>query len=554
MATDEVTGSQVEEAEAPGSDEEEESPKEALKKVIGVKVDDAGVLRRTVSITVPEESLSSELDKEYDELIEKAEVPGFRRGHAPRRLVEKRFGRDVDEQVQTRIVSNAYLAAIEKEDLKVLGDPLVWVRVKDKKSPDDEGREQLLSMDKALEHITLPEQGDFEFRCEVEVKPKFELPSLDGVPVERPDLKITDEDVQVQIDRLRAGRGSWVPVDEGGKVQADDLMVCDVTIRVDGKEIKTIDNLPLAARAQAIEGALIADLGERIKGAGLGDVRTAEGTLPDDHDVEAYRGKKAEFELRVNEIKRMQLPPLDKGYLAAQGFDSEDEYRSWVREQMESQLEAEIRRGMRNQLCKWLLDNTKLDLPEGLSSRQTERAVARRTLELQRRGLPQAEIDKRADALRTSTREETVTELKLYFILEATAEKLDIEVSEEEINAQIAAMARAYNRRFDRVRDELFKNNGIESLYVQIRDEKCLELILETAKITEAKVPEKGPAKQKKTASKSKKTKADESTGEGEKASKVKKKKAHSASAGATKTTAAKKKTAVKKASKKTES
>ena len=553
MATDEVTGSQVEEAEAAGAEEEEESPKEALKKVIGVKVADAGVLRRTVTIIVPEESLSTELDKEYDELIEKAEVPGFRRGHAPRRLVEKRFGRDVDEQVQTRIVSNAYLAAIEKEDMKVLGDPLVWVRVKDKKAPDEEGREQLLSMDKALEHITLPEQGDFEFRCEVEVKPEFELPSLEGVLVERPDLKITDEDVQVQIDRLRAGRGSWVPVDEGGKVQADDLLVCDVTIRVDGKEIKTIDNLPLAARAQAIEGALIADLGERLAGAKLGDVRTAEGTLPDDHQVEAYRGKKAEFQLRVNEIKRMQLPPLDEAFLAAQGFDSEDEYRSWVREQMESRLEAEIRRGMRNQICKWLLDNTKLDLPEGLSSRQTERAVARRTLELQRRGLPQAEIDKRADALRTSTREETVAELKLYFILEAIAEKLDIEVSEEEINAQIAAMARAYNRRFDRVRDELFKNNGIESLYVQIRDEKCLERILDTAKITEAKVPKKGSAKPKKVASKSKKAKADEGTNQSKKASKVKTKTA-GASAAATKTTAAKKQTARKKANKKTES
>ena len=543
MAADEVVDSQVDEEVA----ETEDDPKEALKKVITVKVADAGALRRTVSITVPQESLRSELDKEYDELVEKADVPGFRRGHAPRRLVEKRYGQDISEQVQTRIVSNAYLAAVEKEDLKVLGDPLVWVNIKDKKSSDGEGREQLLDLQKALEHIELPDDGDFEFRCEVEIKPQFELPELEGVPVEKPDLKISDEDVQVQVDRMRAVRGTWVPVADDGKVAADDLLVCDVVVSVDGKEVKTIDNLPLAVRAQVIEGAVVSDFGDRLKGAKAGDTRTVEGTLPDDYEVEAYRGKKATFELRVNEIKRMQLPPLDQEYLTAQGFDSEDEYRSWIRQQMESRLEAEVRRGLHNQVYKWLLDNVKLDLPEGLSSRQTERAVARRALDLQREGVPQAEIEKRIDELRTSAQEDTATELKLYFILEAIAEKLDIDVSEEEINAQIASMARAYNRRFDRIRDELFKSNRIESLYIQIRDEKCLERILEKAKISEAKVPKKtSGAKPKKAGAKPKKKATTDKADEAVKPAKVKKE-----TKGAAAATSKKKKTVTKKAASK---
>jgi len=519
MAADEVTDSQVDGSVA----EAEDDPKEALKKVITVKVADAGSLRRTVSITVPEASLRSELDKEYDDLVEKADVPGFRRGRAPRRLVEKRYGHDINEQVQTRIVSNAYLAAVEKEDLKVLGDPLVWVVVKDKKSSDGEGREQLLGLNKALEHISLPDEGDFEFRCEVELKPQFELPSLEGVPVEKPDLKISDEDVQVQVDRMRAVRGAWVPVAENGKVAVDDLLVCDVKISVDGNEIKTIDNMALAARAQAIEGSVVSDFGDRLKGAKVGDIRTAEGTLPNDHEMEAYRGKKAKFEMRVNEIKRMQLPPLDKAYLTAHGFDSEDEYRSWIRQQMEGQLESEIRRGQQNQICKWLIDNIKLDLPEGLSSRQTERAVARRALDLQREGISQAEIEKKLDELRTSAKEDTATELKLYFILEAIAEKLDIEVSEEEINAQIASMARAYNRRFDRMRDDLFKSNRIESLYIQIRDEKCLDQILKNAKVSEAKVPKRGEAaKTKQAGAKPKKATTARKADEAKKPAKVK--------------------------------
>ena len=501
MASDDVTTDTLDEESTEAL--EEEDPKEALKKVIRVKVADAGVLRRTVHVTVPQEHLQSEFDKEYDGLVADAEVPGFRKGRAPRRLVEKRFGRDVDSQVRTRIVSNAYLAAIEKEDLKVLGDPLVWVRVKKEQDGDEAGNEQLVEMHAALDHLTMTTDKDFDFRCEVEIKPEFKLPKLEGITIEKPKLEISDEDISVQIDRMRAQRGNWAPVVADGRVEIDDLLVCDMKMSVGGKEIKTVDNMAVAARAQAIEGAVVSDLGKTLKGAKTGETRSVSAELPADYEVEDLRGKKADFELRVNEIKRLQLPPLDEAFLAAQGFDSEDEYRSWVRQRMEAQLEHEIRQGMRNQVSKALLDNTELDLPEGLSSRQTDRVASRRAMELQRQGVPISEIEKRADEMRTSAREEAVSQLKLHFILEEIAQKLEIEVSEEEINGQIAAMARAYNRRFDRVRDDLAKNDGITSLYLEIRDEKSIEKILDKAEIIETTQPEKGlktRKKKKKTA------------------------------------------------------
>ncbi len=500
MASEEITGDQTEEAVSV-AEEGEEDPQETLKKVISVDVTDVGVLRKTVGITVPRDSLTSEFDKEYDGLASDALVPGFRKGHAPRKLVEKRFGREVNEQVQTRLVSNAYLAAVDKEELKVLGDPMIWVDVQDKKKPDEPAQEKLLEMGAALPHISLPDDGDFTFRCEVEVKPEFQLPELEGVALEKPILTISDEDVQVQIDRMRAQRGNWAPVEADGKIVADDLLVCDLKLTAGDKEIKTLDNVQLAARAQVVEGAVLSDLGDVLAGARVGDSRSIDAELPDDYEVQNLRGKKATFTLTINEIKRMQLPPLDKAFLDAQGFDGEDDYRKWVKTQMELQLEAEIRRGMKGQAKQYLLDNTKIELPEGLSSRQTERAAARKAIELRRQGVPAEEIDKHADELRTGAREEALMELKLYFIFEEIAEKFEVDVTEEEINGQIAQMARAYNRRFDRVRDELAKNNGIEQLYLEVRDEKCIERILDKAKITEAK-PEKKAAPKKKAEAK----------------------------------------------------
>ena len=478
--------------------EEEEDIKTRLGKVISVEVGDAGVLRKTVSVSVPRDSINQEMDKEFKDLIKEAIVPGFRRGRAPRRLVEKRFGGEVGAQVQTRLVSNAYLAAIEKEDLKVLGDPMVWV--KPKREGHAETNERLMDMPTALQQLRLPEDGPLQFKCEVEVKPEFTLPSLEGVKVEKPELTISDDDVSEQLKRIRARRGNWAPVSDG-KVEKDDLLVCDLLVTADGNEVKKAENIQMFARPQRIEGVTFEELGDKLKGMKVGENRSLEGELPDDYEVADFRGKKAKFEIKVNEIKRLELPPLDKDYLSNLGFDSEKEYREHVKRQMESQLENELKRGMRNQVRKYLLDETKLDLPEGISSRQTDRAVLRKAVELRRQGVPEAEIAKHADELKTVAREEVTAELKLYFIMEEIAEKLEVEVSEEEINAQIAEIARAYNRRFDRVRDDLAKAGGIESLYLQIRDDKCIDKVLEKAQVVKAE-PKKDEARAKKSPSK----------------------------------------------------
>jgi trigger factor len=354
----------------------------------------------------------------------------------------------------------------------------------------------------AMEHLKLPEEGDFEFRCEVEVKPGFELPELDGIPIEKPLVTITDDDVSAEVDRARARRGHFAPV-EGGPVEEDDIVIGDLVMTVNGEEIKREENYTLASRGRVLEGVTVENLGDILDGGKVGETKSFEGPLPDDHAREDLRGKTAKFTFTIADIKRFTLPPLDEEFLKAQGFDSEDELRNWFRQQMEPRLEQEIRRGMRNQVRKYLLDNVKLELPEGLSSRQTDRAVLRRVVDLRRRGVPMSEIEKHADELRTSAKEEVLTELKLYFILEQIAEKSEVEVSEEEINAQIAEIAREYGRRFDRVRDELVRENGIESLYLQIRDEKCIDSLLEKAKVTEARVEpalaaRKGAAKKKK--------------------------------------------------------
>lgn len=476
-----------EEAAVEGAEDQtpEDDLKERLKKDIHVEIAEAGVLRKALTITVPREPLQKELDKDYQELITEAVVPGFRRGRAPRRLVEKRFGNEIGEQVLTRLVSNAFLAATEKEDLKVIGDPLFRVAVKERKAADSEATEKLVDLREALANLKLPDEGDFSFKCEIEVKPEFELPAYEQIPIKKHLFAVTDEDVTAEINRMLANQANWVPVLEGG-VQTDNLLVCDVRMLVEDREVKKIDNITLAARSQVIEHMTFENFGEVVAGAKVGDVRTLSGTLPEDHELADSRGKPALLEMKINEIKRIEYPPLDQAFLGSLGFDTEADYRAWIKLQMQAEVDQRVVADQRNQVRQYLLDNTKLDLPEGLSLRQTARVVTRMIVDMQRRGVPDEVLSKHADELRTTARERATTDLKLTFILDQIAEKLEVDVTEEEVNSAIAEMARSYNRRFDRVRDDLARSGGLESLYTNLRDEKCIDALLAKAQITEA--------------------------------------------------------------------
>ena len=221
MAEEDTKGQVVDDADteaaepASETEDKEKSELEKLKEEIEVAVEDVGTLRKKLTITIRRESIDRRLDEQYDELSHDATVPGFRRGRAPRRLIEKRFGHDVGDQICTQIVGQAYLAATEKENLKPLGDPQVWVKPKPKKGEEGETAEEMVSVQEAIDLIELPTEGSLSFACEVEIRPEFDLPKLEGIELKKPKVSITDEDVSEQINRLRSMRGSWEPVPEG---------------------------------------------------------------------------------------------------------------------------------------------------------------------------------------------------------------------------------------------------------------------------------------------------------------------------------------------------
>lgn len=501
MSDKDLAVSEEEILDSDGEDKlsDEEIAKAKLKKAIKVKREDIGALRVKLTVSVPRDTIDERMGDQFAELKRDSVVPGFRKGHAPLKLVEKRFSSDVGEQLISQLVSNGYMAAVEKEDLKPLGDPLIWVKVKEERESGD-GKsqlvetEKLLPIEKALDHMTLPKEGLLCFSAELELKPEFKLPKLEKIPIEQPKITISDDDVTREINRLLAMRGTFQPVEKGA-VKADDMLYVDMKMTVGKNVIAGEDNYDIAARDVRVKGVPLVGLGDALVGKKRDDLVTFEAEVPEDHENIDIRGKKAKFEFSIREIKRLEIPEIDEMFLSQIGFESEKDLRVAFKRKLNTDVDHVVSRHMREQMGDYLVDNTKMDIPEGLSQRQTDRSVARRLIEMYKTGASEADIEKAKDEMQSEAHDQVVRDLKLYFILEKIADEKDIDINEEQMNGAIAQIAQRSNKRFDRVRDELSKGDGLMSLYLQIRDEKVLEILIEDAEITKTDGPKKTTAK-----------------------------------------------------------
>ncbi|MBK9119850.1 MAG: trigger factor [Phycisphaerales bacterium] len=459
---------------------------EELKSAVQATARDVGMLRKELTVTVPAEVITAHMQHNYDELMHDAFVPGFRKGRAPRQLVEKRFGADVRESLKTMVVGQSFYAAVDKEKIEPLGDPLFRIAA--------EGGDKLVDIGQALTTFKLPEDGDFTYVCEVELRPQFELPELKGIPVRNPTVTITDEMAAEELLKRRKIQGRMEPV-SGPATESDDQVIADVTLTVDGQEVKTEDNVVLGVRPSRLDGVTLMNLGEALRGAAAGEVRETECTIPDDYERTDLRGKSGTFTFRIHEVKRLVPVELD-AFLKDWGFDNEAEALSYMKDQLEAERDRLVQSARRGQVEQYLLEKTQLDLPEGFSARQVDRAVMRKVIDLHQRGIPMSEVEARIDALRTSAQDEVRTELKLAFIMAKIAEDRGIEVTDEEVNAEIARIARSYGQRFDRIRDDLQTRGLLDQLVEELRHGKCVAELLAEADIQDvaAAAPASEPA------------------------------------------------------------
>ncbi|MBI1338574.1 MAG: trigger factor [Phycisphaera sp.] len=455
-----------------------------------VAVADAGPARKKLTIELPADRIAKKIEENYSKLRNDAVIPGFRRGRTPRRLIEKRFGSSIKDDVKAQLISESYSQAVEDEKLEVIGQPDV----------------------KDIDKIELPEAGPLKFEVEVEVTPTVELPELEGIEVNKVKADVTDEDIDEQLKNYSERFGKLQPVTDGG-IEYADYVKADLRI-LEGKDAAD-DAAEIAHMPEAyilvhgedhdfkghVAGILVDDLGKRMHGKKLGDIESVSMTGPSGHENEKIKDKDITLKIKVTSIERLDPMPIEE--LPAQaGVADIDALKTEVRNMLVDRNNRRQQADMHEQLRTKLSDAVTLELPAGLSSRQADRILRRRALDLAYRGVEQQEIEQKVAEMRTESQERAQKELKEFFILEAAAKKLEVSVSEAEVNGRVAMLAMQRGRRPEKMRQEMQRSGELEHLYLQLREQKTLDAILEKAKVAEVDAPVEGEGGDKPSAKK----------------------------------------------------
>ena len=430
-----------------------------------IKIEDAGPATKKVSIEVPQEVIAAKLQEQFKQLRREAAVPGFRPGHAPQKLIEKRFHGDVRDQVRRTLISESYEQAISKHSLQVIGEPQF-------DNPDA---------------IELPDSGSLSYSFEIEVQPQINLPPLTGLSVRKPKVNVKDEHVDQAMLNLRQQQGALVPVEDRG-VEAGDYLIADVHLKVDGNVVSHQHDGQIIAKPGRFAGIQIDDLDARLHGQKPGEKREFTVAVPQTHPNEQVRGKDVAVEIDLKEIKKLELAEINQAFLDNLGFADEKELRDALREQMVQRVEYDVQQTMRDQIGNYLLQNVNIDLPSKLSDRQADRVLKRRRIELLMRGMPEDQADARIDALRANVKDEALRDLKLFFILQKIAGDFNVDVNEAELNGRISLLAAQSGKRPEKLKQEMSADGSLLSMYIQMREQKALDKILETARIEEVDV------------------------------------------------------------------
>lgn len=433
-----------------------------------VTIEDIGPSRKRLKFTVPGKAVAQQVESSMDMLVSQAELPGFRPGRAPRRLVEKRFGSGVRDEAKNQIVSSVYSKAVEQHKLAVVGDA--------------EGNEELSKLE-------LAPGKDMSFYLDVEVMPEFTLPALDGIEVIKPLIEPTKEQVDEQISRLAINEGTLESQD---KASAGDYCIGHGIMKdaASGKTLVDINGaviqIPPADKQGkgAILGVLVDDFSKQAGQPQAGDTVTVKTKGPDNHENEDVRGKDLLIEFKVTRVERI-IPMSTDALVTKYGFESEQALRDSVQMRLSQRALVEQRVAMQQQVAKFLTDNVAMTLPERLTARQSERNLARARMDLMYRGLDETQIEERMAQLRRASGEQAGRDLKLTFILSKAADDMKIGVTQEEVMGRIHQIAMERNVRAEDVYKQLAQRNQLGYLAGQIREHKALDQILSKAKITE---------------------------------------------------------------------
>jgi trigger factor len=416
-----------------------------------------------LTIEVPTDQLTKDLDRTYRAIAREVKIPGFRPGKAPKTIIDAQVGADVVlEEFVNSSVPTYFRTAVTDEDLAPIGEPEVDVEQLEPGKP-------------------------FIFTATVEVRPRLELTAQDyeGVKVERPSTEVSDDEVDAWVERLRRQFAELEPVERAA--QDGDF----VTVNLTGTQAGApVERLTREDYLYAIgSGEFGARMDAELIGTKPGDIVSVDDDLPAERFGEEIAGPTS-FRVLVKDVKSLKLPDADDAFAkTASEFDTMDELRADLRDKIHEVKEREVRGVVRDRVLQALIDTVQVDLPDSLVRDETDHRLQHAEDNAGRYGMSLDQMleiqgwDR--DRLAQDSRDHAVRAITADLVLEAVARAEDIQVTAEEIGAEIGSLAQAYDRDPKELAKQLDRTGQIITLAGDIIRTKALDLLVDRADITD---------------------------------------------------------------------
>ena len=425
-----------------------------------------------LTIEVPTEQFDKDLDRTYRAIANEIKIPGFRKGKVPKQIIDTQIGRDaIFEQFVNASVPAYFRQAVTDEDLAPITDPDIDVQRLEPGQP-------------------------FLFTATVEVRPRlsFEESDYTGISVTKPPVEVTDEEIDDWIERLRERFSELEPV--GRPVRQGDFVTVDLTVTRAGQKVEQ------ASREDYLYAVGSAEVGEKLDvelvGTKPGAILKVADTLPERFGEE-LGGAAVDISVIVKDVKERQLPALDDGFAkTASEFDTLAQLRDDLRERLTEVKEREATAALRDLALQAMIDKVEVDLPDSLIEEETDHRIHHARDQATRMGIgleKMLELQGWDEArLREDSRQHAIRAITSDLVLEGIARSASLDVTAEEIGAEIAVLAQAYGRDPKAVAKDLERSGQVVTLAGDIIRSKALDLLVERADIGTAAADDPEPA------------------------------------------------------------
>ncbi len=428
---------------------------------MNIEIEEVGPCKKLLKIEIPKVRIEDEWQKQLNEVSRMANLPGFRKGKAPKKLLEKKFSDKIIEEVKRAVVSESYQQALEGNKLSPIGDPDVG-------------------------DIDLELGKPLKFEITLEVLPTFELGEYKGMHLKKKPVSVTDEDIDKALNAISRQKTQLAVVDKG-EVTDGDYIICDCEVGISGEIIWNDEELEVMVSGSSVADINVPDLKTNLVGAKSGDKLTMDVELGDNFSVEQHRNKSARMEISIKEIKRPAGPDINDELAKQVGYDTLDELREFLSKRLEVEKKNQVEGEMHEQIYSKLIEMADFDLPGDMIAHQSNERLHRYQMELINKGTPLEEMEKNIDDLKNAFEESVVKDFKLSLVTDRIAEKEKIFVTENDVNQRINGLAGMYGIEPAAMKKQLEKINGMSNLRHQLKEHKTLDFLMKEATIEEVK-------------------------------------------------------------------